>query len=145
MKLRVSMVLAVALVLTVSAFARDDAKSEQDKLQGNWTIMADERDGQPVSTDKGAKVTFTNDKFVTASGGKTLRQGSIKLDPTKKPKTIDVTYTEGEFKGKTFHGVYTLEGDTWTICYNLTGDERPKEVPTKAGKGQLLFHLQRAK
>ena len=41
-------------------------------------------------------------------------KGTLKIDPSKKPKTIDMTITEGrrdEDKGKELHGIYELEKD----------------------------------
>src|SRR5262249_55559147 len=132
------------LVLATNVPA-EDSKKELDKLQGNWTIVSDDREGKPAATDRDAMVTVREDQFTTKSGSKVLRTGTLKLDPSKSPKEIDVTYTEGEFKGQTLKGVYTLEGDSWKICYGLPGGDRPRSVPQKAGKGQMLLTLQRGK
>jgi uncharacterized protein (TIGR03067 family) len=145
MRLHALIALTIGLLPAAGVRADDASKKELDKLQGAWTIVSDERDGKPVAADQGARVTMSGDRFSTEKGDKVLRRGTLKLDPAKTPKTVDVTYTEGEFKGRTLLGVYNLEGDTWKICYGLPGEERPRMVPDKAGKGQVLLTLQRAK
>lgn len=145
MRLLALMALVAALLLVAGVPAQDDARKELDKLQGTWMILADEREGNPVATDRDAVVRMRDDQFTTQSGSKVLRRGTLKLDPSKSPKEIDVTYTEGEFEGKTLKGIYTLEGDNWKICYGLPGEERPREIPRKTGKGQMLLTLQRGK
>ena len=37
-----------------------------------------------------------------------------KLDPSKKPKAIDITQLSG--KGETIPGIYSIDGDTLKIC-----------------------------
>jgi uncharacterized protein (TIGR03067 family) len=67
------------------------------------------------------------------------------VDVAKKPKTIDITFTEGPEKGKTIVGIYELEGDTYKVCINVNGKERPKEFAAKAGSGHGLEVLKREK
>jgi uncharacterized protein (TIGR03067 family) len=136
-------VVAGALLLAGPLGAQESAKDELAKLQGAWKIVTHERDGKPVATDKNARVVMNGNKFVTKAGDKVLREGTLKLDPAQKPPAIDVTYTEGPFKGQTLKGVYELDGDSWKICYGEPGEERPKQIPARAGKGQLLLILER--
>ena len=41
-----------------------------------------------------------------------VQVGTQKLDPSKSPKTLDVTVTEGLNKGAVMLGIYELGGDT---------------------------------
>ena len=50
------------------------------------------------------------------SEGKVFIAGTTAIDPTASPMTIDVTFAEGDAKGKTALGIYKLDGDLLTIC-----------------------------
>jgi uncharacterized protein (TIGR03067 family) len=71
---------------------------------------------------------------------------AIKLDPTLKPRAIDLTPLDGPFKGKTTPGPYELSGDTFRLCMaNHDIKARPKELkPPKEGQ-VFVFVLKRAK
>jgi hypothetical protein len=46
---------------------------------------------------------------------------------------VDITYTEGPDKGKTFKGIYELDGDKAKFCRaGSPDDDRPTEFKTKA-------------
>src|SRR5262249_26261721 len=70
---------------------------------------------------------------------------TVKLGPTNSPRTIDVTFTEGERKGQTAVGVYEIEGDTFRVCVARPGDERPAEFSARVGSGRTLVVYQREK
>jgi uncharacterized protein (TIGR03067 family) len=133
----------VACGMLVAADVPVDTQKELDKLQGKWTIISQERDGKAVAAEPEATVTVTGDKFTTKAGDKTVRAGTLKLDPTKKPSAIDVTYTEGSMKDQTLQGVYTLEDGSWRILYSLPGKERPQRMANQSREGQMLLILKR--
>jgi uncharacterized protein (TIGR03067 family) len=56
---------------------------------------------------------------------------------------MDVIGTDGANKGKTFPAVYTLDGDTLRICYDLSGKARPAALATE--QGTRLFLVQYAR
>src|SRR5215217_6486567 len=72
-----------------------DAAADLKKFQGTWTTESSEMGGNKVPADmlKGLTVTFTGDKFAVKFGDEVALAGSMKLDPSKKPKAIDVTVT----------------------------------------------------
>ena len=55
----------------------------------NWTIM---RAGEHLS---GLTITFAGAKYTVKKGEDAFQVGVQKLDPSKSPKTIDVTIIEG--------------------------------------------------
>ena len=71
--------------------------------------------------------------------------GTVKLDPSAKPKAMDITGTEGPNKGKTILAIYELKDDTLRICYDLTGKGRPAEFMSKKDAPRFLVVYQRAK
>ena len=67
--------------------------------------------------------------------------------PNGKPAAIDFEHTEGAPKGKPWKGIYTLDGDTLTICDNAPNldKSRPAVFEAKSGSGYLLITFKRAK
>lgn len=130
-----------ALLALVAGFliAADDPKDELKKLEGSYTMVSGEKDGKslPEKTIKTAKLVIKGDQHDFRIGDETFK-GTLKVDPSKKPKTIDATDTEGPFKGKTLHGIYELDGDTFKVCFAKPGEDRPKEFSTKSGTGHIL-------
>jgi uncharacterized protein (TIGR03067 family) len=124
---------------------KDDAKDELKKFEGAWVLVSSEHDGEkaPEELIKTAKASVKGDKVTLSVGGKTVMEAEFKVDPTKKPKTIDSTATAGPDKGKKSFGIYEMEGDTLKICYNEK--ERPKEFSAKKGSGNTLDTYKREK
>jgi uncharacterized protein (TIGR03067 family) len=115
----------------------DEPKTE---LEGTWDLVAIEADGKELKLPKDGRMITTGNKFVLKAGDKTIIAGTFKLDPKKKPKAIDVTYTEGPDKGKSFKGIYEVDGDTVRFCRPLEPDgERPTEFKTKPGTGAATY------
>jgi uncharacterized protein (TIGR03067 family) len=120
---------------------------EMEKLQGTWRQIGYERDGVPDLADEQGwepRVTFTGDRFeVRLADGTIAIRGTYTLDPTQEPKTVDWTDTFGADAGKTFPAIYSLDGDQFTFCAALPGQERPTEFRTRTG--QVLRIHQREK
>jgi RNA polymerase sigma factor (sigma-70 family) len=95
--------------------ARDSAKAPDDKekLQGTWVGVEGERAGQKIPAEEieKFKVVIKGDKFTVNPDGE-KKGATFKLDPTQKPKAIDVMPQDSPDKGKTMAGIYSLEGDT---------------------------------
>jgi uncharacterized protein (TIGR03067 family) len=119
-------------------------KTDLDKLQGSWTIVALEMNGaeMPAGSPGGSKIVVKGDKFTTISMGATY-DGTIALDPTKRPKCFDLKFTAGPEKGNTSLGIYELDGDNWKICLTVTGNTRPHAFATAPGSGLALETLRR--
>jgi clostripain len=123
------------------------AKEEMDKLQGEWTMTAMEQRGQKA-TVRPTKLTITGNQWtVTSSAGQgSTRQWTFKVDPSKEPKTIDLTTKVGKSEHVAL-GIYKLEGDTLTLCRAMaTGDvERPREFKSNEEEGMLIVWKRVAK
>ena len=77
------------------------------RSQGTWVLVSAQRDGKKESDGKGIKLIITGTKYrLTQESSAVIgHRGTFLLDPAKKPKTTDVTVTEGPDKGKTFLGI----------------------------------------
>ena len=144
-------VVAAGLLLSTSLAAdKDDVKKDQEALQGAWRAESSERGGKAQGEEaKEHLLVFEKDTFTIKRGDQVLLRGTFKLDPTKKPKAIDMTVTEGrgdDDKGKEVHGIYELTKDGLRWCASEPGNaDRPKEFTTKEGSKDLLVTLKKEK
>lgn len=137
---------AIILVATVLVAADDqDAKKELDKLKGNWTVESIEMDGQKTTGEDSGRMSFTvtDNKYAQKVNGRTIEEGTIKIDTSKKPPTIDLNITSGMDKGKMQLGIYELKDDTFKLALNLPGGEKRPTAIT--GDNGILFVLKREK
>lgn len=149
-----AMVFAVLFVGFGLSVAASDAKEEAvvkdlTALKGTWTVVSATRDGNKLTDEQIKNVRFTigeNGTALVKNGEQILFEGTIKIDPTKTPKTEDATQTsEGENKGKTTLSIYEIEGDTLKICSAEPGKDRPAEFSSKSGSGHFLRVFKREK
>jgi uncharacterized protein (TIGR03067 family) len=137
-----------AALTTGTAGAQDDAaKKELTKLEGTWATVSIEAAGQEVTDEdkiKMRKLTTKGDKYTLKVGDETV-QGTIEINPGKKPTTIDVKPNSGTNKGKTLLGIYELDGDSLRICLAPPGKDRPTTFTTAAENGHQLVIYKREK
>ena len=149
MKRRALLLVTVGLLLAADAPKDHAGKKDLEQLQGTWLLVSAERDGKKVADDevKKVKLVVTGNKFCFLSGSEvgTSAEGTFTLDATKKPKATDSTANAGPDKGKTFFGIYDIEGDTHKVCFAPPGKDRPKEFATKAGSGHIVQVWKREK
>lgn len=152
--MRVALVtLLCTLVLTASggsgARAADKAEVEKElkKFQGAWTFESAVSGGMeaPAADLKGMTVTFEGDKFTVKNGDQLILAGTQKLDPSKSPKSIDVTVTEGMNKGAVMLGIYEISGDTLRVCFDPEGKKRPTEFKSATGSQTFVNVHKRVK
>ena len=138
----------VATLTMGTAGAQDDAaKKEMKKLEGTWATVSIEAAGQKVTDEdkiKTRKLTTKGDKYTMKVGDETV-QGTVEINPSKNPKTIDIKPDTGSNKGKTLLGIYELDGDNLKICLALPGKDRPTAFATAAENRQQLVVYKREK
>jgi uncharacterized protein (TIGR03067 family) len=134
----VSLICAVAC--TALADDKAEVEKEANKFQGTWTIESSVSDGQalPAESLKGLVVIFEGDKHTVKNGDEVIQVGTQKIDPSKSPKTIDVTMTEGPSKGAVMLGIYEFDGDTMKACFDPSGKKRPTEFKSEVGSGYFV-------
>jgi len=145
--MRRMLLLIPAVVLLVAAEeVKDAAKKELESFTGSWQATSIEHDGKEAPTEavKDVKLVVKGEHYTLYTAKDTIK-GTHKLDPTKKPKQIDAVRTEGPQVGETLKGIYTLDSDTFKVCFAPPGKDRPTEFSTKAGGGLRLLVLKRGK
>jgi uncharacterized protein (TIGR03067 family) len=146
MRTRVAIVAALALLAVVAVRAGGPTKADKDALQGTWCLTSVEINQQPIPLEKlkegNTLLVGTLDIKGDAYSfrlGKTRLEFTFKVDPSAKPRAIDLTAADGPQKGQVYHGIYKLDGDTYTVCRNVApGKERPAEFVTRPDSGLML-------
>ena len=136
----------IAVIVLAAADAGDDvATKDLEKFQGNWQLISMERDGKKTPQEDAKKITLTiqGNKFVLRKDAVIISEGTMTLDPTKKPKEIDETITTGPNKGKVFSAIYEIDDEHHKICFAAAGKERPTAFSSSSG--QLLQVWKREK
>jgi uncharacterized protein (TIGR03067 family) len=149
MRFSLSLALAASLLLVArAATAEKPAEGKaKNSIEGTWEVVSLEHGGQNAPEDqaKQFKIVITADKLTFKMGNDAAHQATYKVDPSKKPPTIDLTPEEGPEKGKVALGIYSLKGDELKICASKPGAERPTEFKSPAGTEIVLIVLKRAK
>ncbi len=125
--------------------AEDAVKKERKLFQGKWVAaFAQGPDGKPLTDEELKKTTLVveGDKFVMTTGDTDKIEGTFKIDPNKKPKTIDVFTADSKDKPIVV-GIYEIKGDTRTSCFSELGKDRPDAF--RKEKGYLFLEWKRAK
>lgn len=145
----------VAVVcMTIAATAKDnDANEEATRkdrklIEGTWRIVSLEINGNKAMDEDARKLTVVNgpgEKWSLLSEGNEVAKGTNSLGPTKNPKTIDFTITEGGGKGNTHLGIYELGEKSRKLCFALPGKDRPTEFSSAPGSEHILVTFERVK
>ena len=74
-------------------------------------------------------------------------KGFLRIDPLRKPKTMDLSDSEAFKPGKTFYVIYELNGDALKTC-NVQKDiqkreKRPTEFKTNPNSDVVIAHWKR--
>ena len=118
-------------------------KTDLDRLQGTWNLVAAFQDGKPLPADKVKQTTivFKGDTFRFPGSAEyaTSKEGTIKLDENKTPKEMDAISTENEV----MLGIYRVEENGYKVCFATAGKPRPTEFSSTLGSGYILQSWQR--
>ena len=140
------LIVSTGLVIAAEPVNRDPSKTDVAKLQGAWSIVSVEVEGNPLAMDKldEARLIVRGEHYSFRLDGIEL-EIVYRLDAGKSPKTIDLTLSEGVHKGKVFRGIYKLDHDRYTICRTTEPEkDRPTEFATRPGSGHMMVVWKRA-
>jgi uncharacterized protein (TIGR03067 family) len=79
------------------------------------------------------------------SEGKEITKRTSTFDPTKTPKTLDFTPTEGDDAGKQLFGIYELGDNTRKMCFAPLGKGRPSDFASAPGSESICLTFERVK
>jgi uncharacterized protein (TIGR03067 family) len=117
--------LPTSLLLFLAMTARSGEPNPDHKaLQGSWKMLEAISEGKPLPKEmiKGAVLTFKGDRVQVTFLGDTAT-GTFKLDPTKKPRTIDLVIGRDRRVG-----IYAIEGNKLKLCMVPEGKDKDGKV-----------------
>src|SRR5262249_53974200 len=116
-----------------SAESAMSSKLDDKSTDGTWQLVSAELAGKslPAEAIKSIKMILKNGTYTVYAESED--RGTVQVDTSKCPATLDITGTEGPNKGKTFLAIYELKDNRMKVCYDLSGKSRPTEFKTKAG------------
>lgn len=114
---------------------------ELQQLQGTWNIISLEVDGDSLPAGDG-RIVILKDSFESLGMGPVYK-GKLSLDTAQKPWAIDMKFTAGPEQGNVNRGIFEFKGDSWRLCLQMTGGDRPAKFSTRGGGGLALEVLER--
>jgi uncharacterized protein (TIGR03067 family) len=134
-----SCVFAVGLLGLVAAGSPADEKDELKAVAGTWLVEKAELDGADATGFlKAFTLILDGDTYTLDDNGK-KDKGTIKVDGTKTPKTMDITGgPDSPVKGKTFPCIYEVKDGKLTVCYGMDFKTRPTEFKADKDSQRLL-------
>jgi len=151
MRILTTLLLVVAVAACAVGGQDEKADKEKKKFAGTWVMVSGQVDGKAVSDEhvKANKPTYEGDKITVVSphqSAETIKAKLARVDPSKKPHEMDWVRENGPGKEKTMMAIYEwVDDDTYRICLDPSGKERPKEFKAPAGSGYIIHTWKRAK
>jgi uncharacterized protein (TIGR03067 family) len=122
-----------------SAVREDAARRDRVRLQGTWNYLSGSRE---------ARLLIRDDQFTVRFKQGEVYHGTFTLDPTRRPKAMDMTVTDGpeDRRGKTALCIYQIDGDHLIWCPSPPGSgERLRAFPPEGDCGNLCIIFRREK
>ena len=130
------------MAMAVSLIASDTQHTTTSSaLQGTWRLTS--VNGRSIP-DQSPQITLSivGEKYQQALDGKVTERGTLKLDASKQPMTIDLAITEGDDSGKAQIGIVEVTDGTLRMCLDAPGaGQRPSEFGVK--DGVILFEARK--
>ena len=139
--------ISVVVFLGAGQPKKAEVKDPALELQGGWKMVLLFANGEetPAGEATSGELLVVDDGYRSKLGA-TTETSTFKIDETRKPKTIDFTFSSGFLKGKSLKGIYKIEGDDLTICRGLSPETaRPEEFAAPVDSGLLLVVWKRSK
>jgi uncharacterized protein (TIGR03067 family) len=143
-----AIIMIAAGLLSPTNVPRETAKlagiSDLGWLQGTWVAQTYVISGVALSERelRTIKLVVTGSRY--AYRMEQLREkGLLRLDPTRRPKAIDIQITEGPQKGLTQLGIYELSPSSFKLCVALADDRRPKRFASMSNSRRALLVFKR--
>jgi uncharacterized protein (TIGR03067 family) len=135
------------LIAAAPAVVAQDAQidKEKERLLGSYLVAAYEDNGSksPQEANRNYTVEFSRGRMIVQIGMRSTN-ADYTIDPTKKPKAIDLTPLDGVNRGKKLPGIYAWEGDLLKLAWSDRG-VRPTDFVSKEDSGVVLFVLKKQK
>lgn len=129
--------------------ARDEAiRKDRQQIEGTWRIVTLVVNGNKSAGEDARKLSVVNRADGTwrlLSEGQEVSRGTTMIDPTEKPKRIDIVTSEGDAKGQVHPGIYELGENTRRLCFAPPGKKRPTEFVSAPDSDHIYVVFEREK
>jgi uncharacterized protein (TIGR03067 family) len=114
-----------------------------DLLQGSWQIESLTMAGRAIADGYGeARLVITGNRFESLRR-EGVSEGVIRLDETKQPRGLDMTFNAGPEKGNTNLCIYEIHNHRLRLCIATQASTRPTDFISKPGSGVAMEILRR--
>jgi uncharacterized protein (TIGR03067 family) len=127
-----------------------DAAADANRQNGKWQPAGAMLGGTKLTGEELKKITLTikdGAYEVVVAGEPHADKGTVTLDTSVTPKRMTIQGVEGPNKGKTILAIYQLgenaSGDTFRVCYDLSGQEYPSDFSSPKGSMRYLVGYRR--
>jgi uncharacterized protein (TIGR03067 family) len=135
---------AASLLISVSVlFGCQERKkpvlTDFDLIQGEWELVAGERDGEAFGPDaiKEVRLVFTENRLITKKADGSA-EATFELHPETQPKSIDLN-----MDGSVGLGIYRLETNSLSILHGEIEEPRPSDFEAVKDGNLTLLVLRR--
>jgi uncharacterized protein (TIGR03067 family) len=129
-----------------------NAAEDANRQNGFWKPAGAMLRGERLKREELNKITLTikdGSYEVVVDGEPHADKGTVSLDTSVTPKRMTLRGVEGPNKGKTILAIYdmgqTEAGDTFRVCYDLSGKAFPTEFNSYKGSTHYLVGYRRQK
>jgi uncharacterized protein (TIGR03067 family) len=145
MNARGLLIAALCLIPLTQAPRLLGTEKKEHPLQGTWQAISADNGGEvePKENLEKARLTIAGDKIKFRDGEFDI-EGTIQVDESKAPKTFDASFPDESGKVHRVLGIYKLEGDVLTMCFDVESETRPTEFTTTP-KSRTLIVWQRVR
>ena len=144
MKTKACLLLIVGF-LVGAGDAPDEKKKDLAKFQGTWALGELTYNGED-HTKLGFKVTFKGNEGLIEGNDDVNREYArikFKLDPSAKPRIMDITVSDGSQTDAKMEGIYEFKGEELRICVKVFGNDRPSEFASPDSSSIVLMVLKK--
>jgi uncharacterized protein (TIGR03067 family) len=101
--------LVVATVIDEARVREEAARRDRERLQGTWSFVSGKREAQLLISGEHFTMRFRNGDIYV---------GTFTLDPTHRPRAMDLVIHEGpeQYRGKTALAIYEMDGEHLIWC-----------------------------
>jgi uncharacterized protein (TIGR03067 family) len=142
--------LVVAGVAGLVGWQNDASKEDQRRLEGDWKVLSVVVDGKDAFKKDGTGLVWSIKDGKITYGETYPGYDVIDLDASKSPKTVNGKRYTSKGDGKAtldmaFKGIYKIEGDSFSLCLDISDKVYPPSFESKPGSGFRLTTLSRVK
>lgn len=136
--------------LAVGAPALKDPPKKELKIEGEWVVESQVNGGRHLKSSIERRYIFSGDGKWTMTSSKAKAKNAPSLtrtyviDGSTNPPSIDMKTSSGLTQPNMI-GIIKVDGDTLTLCYSRSGEDRPKTFESPEDSSTILIIMKRAK